>query len=99
MIADLAQPSMKPNKIRTRSGSWRTFERRFQPIDSPDGTVWWTAEQLPQNVDPHLVWTIVEGDKYLWLRPGFRFVNRVDYVLCAVPWTDDDVQQPDYRYD
>ena len=54
---------------------------------------------MPNDVDPHLVWTIVEGDKHLWVSPGFRFVNRIDYVLCAVPWTDDDVGQPDYRYD
>jgi hypothetical protein len=54
---------------------------------------------LPVNVDPHLVWTIVDEDGRLYVRPGFRFVNRIDYVLCQVPWTDEDVEQPDYRYD
>ena len=98
-----AQPSHSPSarrpEQRTRCGSWRTFERRFQPIDSPDETVWWSREQLPVNVDPHLVWTIVDEDGRLYVRPGFRFVNRIDYVLCQVPWTDEDVEQPDYRYD
>ncbi len=86
-------------KLRTRCGSWSTFERRFEPIDSPDLTVWWRHEQLPENVDPHLVWTIVDEDGRLYVRPGFRFVNRIDYVLCEKPWTDEDVEQPDYRYD
>jgi hypothetical protein len=50
-------------------------------------------------VDPRLVWTIVDCDGKLYVSPGFRFVNRVDYVLCRNPWTDDDERQPDYRYD
>ena len=89
----------RPVKQRSRCGSWNTFERRFRPIDSPDQTVWWRQEQLPVNVDPHLVWTIVDEDGRLYVRPGFRFVNRIDYVLCQVAWTDEDVEQPDYRYD
>jgi hypothetical protein len=97
------EPSLSTSKRRimqrTRCGSWRTFERRFQPIDSPDETVWWRREQLPDCIDPRLVWTIVDEDGRLYVRPGFRFVNRIDYVLCALPWTDDDLQQPDYRYD
>ncbi len=86
-------------KQRTCCGSWDTFERRFQPIDSPDETVWWSREQLPDGVDPHLVWTIVDENSRLYVRPGFRFVNRINYVLCQVPWTDEDIEQPDYRYD
>ena len=84
---------------RTRTGSWSTFERRFRPIDSPDQTVWWGQEQLPVAVNQHLVWTIVDCDGKLYVTPGFRFINRIDYVLCETPWTDDDMLQPDYRYD
>lgn len=84
---------------RTRVGSWSTFERRFKPIDSPDETVWWSRQQLPSDVDPHLVWTIVDCDSHLYVSPGFRIVNRIDYVLCALPWTDEHQHQPDYRYD
>ena len=99
MTPEPLRPSAKPRPIRTRCGSWRTFERRFQPIDSPDGTVWWSYGQLPKEVDPRLVWTILDCEGHLYVSPGFRFVNRVDYVLCAVPWSDDDERQPDYRYD
>jgi len=84
---------------RTRSGRWSTYERRFQPIDSPDQTVWWRREQLPKDVDPRLVWTILDCDGRLYVRPGFHFVNRVDYVLCDIPWSDEDCHQPGYRYD
>lgn len=86
-------------KPRKRCGSWSTFERRFRPIDSPDQTVWWRSEQLPADVDPNLVWTIVDCDGKLLVSPGFHVVNRIDYVLCEVPWTDEDQHQPSYRYD
>ena len=86
-------------KPRTRCGSWRTFERRFRPIDGPDGALYWRFEQLPKDVDPHRVWTIVDCEGHLYVSPGYHLVNRVDYVLCEVPWTDEDTRQPDYRYD
>ena len=78
----------RPSKQRARCGNWNTFEKRFCPIDSPDQTVWWRHEQLPENVDPHLVWTIVDEDGRLYVRPGFRFVNRIDYVRCQGPWSE-----------
>jgi hypothetical protein len=86
-------------KLHRRAGSWRTFERRFRPIDNPDETLWWRHEQLPVDVDQRLVWTIVDEDGRLYVRPGLRFVNRVEYVFCAEPWVDEDLHQPDYRYD
>lgn len=89
----------KATKLRTRAGTWRSFERRFQPIDSPDGTVYWRWDELPTPIDPTRVWTIVDCDGRLYVTPGLRVVNRIDYVYCAVPWTEADERQPDYRYD
>lgn len=84
---------------RKRVGSWRTFERRFRPLDGPDGAQYWPREKLPKDVNYRLVWTILDCDGRLYVSPGFHLVNRIDYVLCQVPWTDEDAQQPDYRYD
>jgi hypothetical protein len=94
-----ATQALRACRPRTRCGSWSTFERRFKPIDSPDQTVWWAREQLPKDVDERLVWTITDCDGKLYVAPGYRFVNRIDYVLCEIPWTDEDFTQPDYRYD
>lgn len=60
---------MKPARHRTRTGSWRTFERRFQPIDGPNGALHWHRDPLPDNVDPHRVWTILDCDGKLYLSP------------------------------
>ena len=87
------------SRRRIRIGSWRTFERRFAPIDSPDGTPYWTREQLPKGIDEHYVWTIIDCDGKLYVSPGYRFVNRLDYVICRNAWTSHDERQPDYRYD
>jgi hypothetical protein len=82
-----------------RCGTWRIFERRFRPIDSPDGSLCWHHEQLPADVHPTRVWTILDADGKLYVAPGFHHVNRIGYVLCAVPWTADDLHRPGYRYD
>jgi hypothetical protein len=85
-------------RLRTRAGSFRTFERRFGPIETENGTLIRDREDLPVNVDPRLVWTVLDCDGRLYLSPGFRFVNRIGYVLCRTPWTDGDEGQPDYCY-
>jgi hypothetical protein len=88
------------HKVRTRIGSWNTFERRFKPIVGPDGALYWRREQLPKDIDVRCVWTIVEGDSgRLYVSPGYRFVNRIDCVVCEVPRSGTDDDQPDYRYD
>jgi len=57
------------------------------------------TKRMPKDAGPHRVWTIVDCEGQLYVSPGYRFVNRIDYALCEVPWTDEDRLQPDYRYD
>lgn len=85
-------------KQRTRCGSWPTFERRFQPIEQSDGRLGWEREELPADVDPHLVWTVVDAEGKLYVTPGIRFVDRLYYIQCAMPWSADDQRQPPYLY-
>jgi len=85
--------------IRTRIGSWRVFERRFQPIYREDGSLLWDRCELPAPANPQEWWTVLDCDGKLYLSAGFRFVNRFAYVRCAVAWNDLDLRQPDYRYD
>ncbi len=89
---------MTATKLRTRTGTFRTFERRFGPIETDTGDLARDARDLPANVDCHLIWTLLDCDGRLYLSPGFHFVNRLGYVLCRVPWTDSDLHQPDYLY-
>lgn len=87
---------VKPRRNLCRS--WDAFEKKFRPIDGPDGALYWRYDQLPENVDVHRVWTIVDCDGTLYVAAGFHIVNRIDYVVCEVPWTADE-ELHDYRYD
>jgi len=89
----------RPFKQRIRTGSWSTFERRFNPLPAPHHDVLWDLHELPPDAEARYWWTVVDCDGRLYLTPGFRFVNRFAYVRCAVPWTSDDEGQPEYRYD
>lgn len=87
-------------RIRTRCGSWRTFERRFVPLPAPGHDYLWELRgEVPAGSDPHYWWTVLDCDGKLYLSPGFHFVNRFAFVRCAVPWTEVDERQPAYRYD
>jgi len=37
--------------------------------------------------DPNCVWTVVDenDDGELWLAPGLRFVNRINYIIAPTP--------------
>ena len=59
----------------------------------------WPPSEPDKEDDPHRVWTIVDCEGQLYVSPGYRFVNRIDYALCEVPWTGEDTRQPDCRYD
>lgn len=44
--------------------------------------------------DPNYVWTVVDGDsgRDQWIVAGFHFVNRVCYIISAVPHNGIDVE-------
>jgi hypothetical protein len=85
---------------RRRARSWDVFERRFRPIVRADNTPLWELSEVrpDEAVNYRCRWTLVDGAGGLYLAAGFRFVNRLCYVRCEVPWTDADTRAA-YRYD
>ena len=43
-----------------------------------------------KTLDPHYVWTEVQGDMSMILVTGVAFVNRLSYFVCENPWTAED---------
>jgi hypothetical protein len=84
---------------RKRTGIWATFERRFEPMPAPNHDFLWDVGTVPKDADPRYWWTVLDCDGRLPRAPGFCFVNRFAFVRCAKPWSDEDFQQPGYRYD
>jgi hypothetical protein len=61
--------------------------------------LWDTSEVTSGDRDNYRHWwTVLDCDGRLYLSAGFRFVNRLGYVHCEVPWADAD-ELVDYRYD
>ena len=65
-----------------------------------DNTPLWKLSEvrLPDATGCRHWWTVIDCAGGLYLAAGFRFVNRLCYVRCEVPWTDADALI-DYRYD
>jgi hypothetical protein len=39
--------------------------------------------------DAHHVWTEMDGDNGVYIVNGFHYVNRIQYYVTEVPWTED----------
>ena len=37
------------------------------------------------------VWTVIDGDDHFGYSAGTHFVNRLNYIICDVPWEDEDL--------
>lgn len=46
------------------------------------------------NKSPNRVWTVID-DEGMYIVPGYRFVNRINYIICEKPW---DENSEDYKY-
>lgn len=43
-----------------------------------------------QNTPHNLVWTRVDGDMSDLIIQGVAWVNRLEYYICAIPWSEDE---------
>lgn len=84
-----------------RARPYDVFDRRYGPIPLPDDSLLRDYRDPEiRAADPHLVWTVVEGDTgdKLYLVPGFATVNYMGRVLCERPWPDEEQGKPGYVY-
>lgn len=75
------------------------FEERYELLknnfdkSAAYGGAWFETygdeELFVRNADPKTVWTIVEGDEFLWVIAGFHLVNRFGYLITRTPWASD----------
>ena len=65
-----------------------TLDEKYTIMPGTDGDCLEFKEV--QGVDPHHVWTLVDGDEGgQYAVPGFHFVNRFGYARTAQGWTDE----------
>jgi hypothetical protein len=75
--------SAEPGEAGERPGSFDQFEERFGVIESADEVLIWDPDELPGDVDPNLVWTVVEAAQDTeYILAGYHRVNRIGYILA-----------------
>lgn len=72
--------------------NYNEWEEKFKPIEKEPGsylgeTYGEDLEIINKN-DIHHVWTVVDGEGGLYIIPGKRFINRLNYILTEVPWDE-----------
>jgi small-conductance mechanosensitive channel len=69
------------------------WDERFPLITSPAGEPIWEHDET-LSVPLERVWTIISTceDDGLYVTPGYRYVNRLGYVVTKVPWPDPHLQ-------
>jgi hypothetical protein len=83
---------------RKRALSWRTFEKRYQPIDVGGNILRDWNDSAVMSADDRLVWTVVDCDGKLYVVPGFANINYMGRILCIRPYSDVEVTNPGYCY-
>jgi hypothetical protein len=75
------------------------WETNFKPIvnnievtESWGGIMFETYDpdlKFVRNCPTEHIWTLVDGDKGLWIVSGYHWVNRIGYFVTEIPWTKD----------
>jgi hypothetical protein len=82
-----------------RASSWSTFERRYDPIVDPSGTVvrsWNDPAVLAASV--RQVWTVVDAEGHLYVVPGLATVNYIGRIITRKGWSDVELTNTGYRF-
>lgn len=73
------------------------FMVEYEPLvlpgsDPKDGEYLW-PHAATLSIPLNRVWTVVEDDEGngAYALPGYHIVNKIDYVVTAKPWDDEDV--------
>ena len=86
-----------PKAKTQRAGAWSVFERRYKPMESPDGTLTWN--DIPVGTPENRIWTCVDGNtgNSTYVIPG-RVSQGFGFVICEVPFPDSEYEKPGYKY-
>ena len=79
------------------------FLEKYKPIEKSDSNyLWETYDEdwdyvKEQNAEGNFVWTLIDGEgSELWIIPGVHLVNRLNYIICEIPFEEG--CQEEYEY-
>jgi hypothetical protein len=70
------------------------FIEHFKPEEHEDGSIYVqryhdSRELIEKAIKERKLWTMVEADEEWYLLPDYHLVNRLYYVICQVPFTEE----------
>ena len=81
--------------------TFEEWEEKFKPLERSEGNI--LGETYGEDLEVinknnvHFVWTLIDGDEGLFIIPGKRWVNRLNYILTEIPW-DENYQLLEIEY-
>ena len=76
------------------------FERIYKPLNNleTDNYLFETDIDLTL-IDENKIWTLIEGDKGLFITAGYHFVNRLNYIITERPRTSLEEEALEFYYE
>ena len=75
--------------------TFEEWDATYKPLQGFDGIsmleTYGADLELVMETDPHYVWTFVDGGEYVGYTAGVSYVNRLGYIICEVPWDNEDL--------
>lgn len=76
--------------------TWDEWISKYKPVLSEGHPIMYETYgiqlKIVQDTDSSLVWTLGEESGESYIDAGCRFVNRLGYYICQVPWEHPDIQ-------
>jgi len=71
---------------------------KFKPIGGTDPIFFETygcEKEFISKIDPHHIWTELDGGDWEEIHTGFHFANRMGYFITVIPWEREDFVKVD----
>ena len=75
--------------------TYEEWEAKYKPIPNHITGECCSFETYGDELDfvmsqkPEHIWTEIDGDNGVYIVDGYHYVNRIQYFVCEVPWTDE----------
>lgn len=76
------------------------FERIYKPVPNPESNNYLFETDIDlTSIDESKIWTLIEGDKGLFITAGYHFVNRLSYIIAERPRVNQEEEELEFYYE
>ena len=76
------------------------FERIYKPICNPESDNYLFETDVDLTlIEENKIWTLIEGDKGLFITAGYHFVNRLNYIIAERPREHKEEENLEFYYE